>query len=89
MVGGAGHCEAGDVMLERLSNGDVVGAVGVRGPWPVVECIFGVLHVHAWRNAEYVGVGVVVESTVKPVGFAGDDVLAHEEDGTVQLIVIS
>jgi len=44
-----------------------------------------VLRVHAWRNAEYVGVGVVFESAVEPVGSAGDDIPAHGEDGTVWL----
>lgn len=53
-------------------------------PRPVAEGVFCVVRVHAWRDAEYVAVFVVVES----VGFAGDDVLAHEEDGTVQVVVI-
>ena len=82
------HGEVDDVLLQSLSDGGVVRHVWVWGAGTVVKCIIGILRMHAGRYTELIPISCIVESAVQPIGVAGDDDFAHEQDGLMELVVV-
>ena len=77
-----------DVLLQSLRDGGVVRHVWVWGAGAVVKCIIGILRMHTGRYTELIPISCVVESAVQPIGVAGDDEFAHEQDGSMKLVVV-
>ena len=82
------HSKINDILLQSLRHGSVVRHVWVWGARTVVKCIIGILRMHTGGYTELISISCIVESAVQPISVACDDELAHEQDGSLKLIVV-
>ena len=82
------HRKIDDVLLQSLRKGGVVRPVYVCGARSVVKCAIGILRMHTRGNTELIPIGYIVESTVQPISVACEDKFAHEQDGSMKLVVV-
>ena len=82
------HGKFNDVLLQSLRKGGVVRHVCVCGARTVVKFIFGILRMHTGGYTELIPIGCIVESAVQAIGMACDDEFAHEQDGSMKLVVV-